>query len=180
MATDLAAAWAGGGAPTDAGALRHSLGSFATGVAIITTITPDGRRVGLTANSFSSVSLDPPLILWSLAERSPNRDVFARCQHYAINVLAVDQHALCQRFATPAHADKFAGVACSTGIGGVPLIDEAVAQFECSAHAQHAGGDHLILIGRVEAHRWSKRIPLVFCQGVLQPANLDNPIRSAA
>lgn len=171
MAVDTQSSWLGEGRPDDAGALRRSLGSFSTGVTVITTLTPDGRRVGLTANSFSSVSMEPPLVLWSLSGRSPNRAVFEQCSHFAINVLAFDQQELCKRFATSAIADKFDGVACREGVGGVPLLDGAVAQFECSMHAQHPGGDHLIFIGKVEAHRWSERVPLLFSQGVLRPAH---------
>lgn len=179
MAQDIQhALWAGEGKPTDAAALRRSLGSFSTGVTIITAVAPDGRKVGLTVNSFSSVSIDPPLVLWSLSGRSPNRDVFEHCSHFAINVLAFDQEELCRRFATPGIIDKFDGVACSPGIGGVPRLDGAVAQFECSAHARHPGGDHLIFIGKVEAHRWSTRIPLLFCQGTLRPAIFDNTVQA--
>ena len=173
-------AWLGEGRPDDAGALRRSLGSFSTGVTVITTVAPDGRRVGLTANSFSSVSMEPPLVLWNLSERSPNRAVFEQCRHFAINVLAFDQQELCKRFATSTIADKFAGVACREGTGGVPLLDGAVAQFECSMHAQHPGGDHLIFIGKVLAHRWSDRMPLLFSQGVLRPAHCADAVRTAA
>lgn len=181
MATALHDAhWLGEARPGEPGELRRSLGSFSTGVTIVTTVAPDGRRVGLTANSFTSVSIDPPLVLWSLAGRSPNRPVFETCRHFAINVLAYEQEELCKRFATPSIADKFAGVALREGVGGVPLLDGAVAQFECSMHAQHPGGDHLIFIGKVEAHRWSGRVPLVFSQGVLRPAHAGDSSRAAA
>lgn len=172
--------WLGDGKPTDPGELRRSLGSFSTGVTIITTVAQDGRKVGLTANSFSSVSMDPPLVLWSLAEHSPNRAVFEQCEYFAINVLAFDQEDICKRFASGAVADKFAGVDFREGIGGVPLIDGAVAQFECSMHAWHPGGDHRIFLGKVEAHRWSQRIPLLFCQGELRPALIDKIHQAAA
>lgn len=170
MATPEPDCWLGGGAPDDTGDLRRSLGSFSTGVTVVTTVAPDGRKVGLTANSFLSVSLDPPLVLWGLKHSSPNRVLFEQCSHFAINVLAFDQEGICKRFATAGIADKFAGVAVRDGTGGVPLLDGAVAQFECSAHACHPEGDHLLLIGKVQAHRWSKRLPLLFCQGVLMPA----------
>lgn len=175
MTTEIQqAAWAGGASRLDPAELRRSLGTFSTGVTVITTVAPDGRKVGLTANSFSSVSIDPPLVLWSLSRRSPNLAVFEQCSHFAINVLASDQEEMCRRFATAGIADKFDGVACSVGLGGIPLIDGAVAQFECSAHAQHPGGDHVIFIGKVEAHRWSRRTPLLFCQGELRPAIFKN------
>ncbi|GAA4018012.1 flavin reductase family protein [Actimicrobium antarcticum] len=168
------AAWLGDGAPADQAQLRRSLGLVPTGVTVITTVAPDGRRVGLTANSFASVSMDPPLILWSLSNRSANLDLFAQCSHFAINVLAHDQEDLCKRFATAGIADKFAGIAGRPGMNGVPLLDGAVAQFECSAHAQYPGGDHRIFIGRIDAHRWSNRTPLLFCQGVLMPASHED------
>lgn len=173
MVNDMRAVWLGDGKSGTATELRRSLGSFSTGVTVITTITPDGRKVGLTVNSFSSVSMDPPLVLWSLSERSPNRSIFEQCSHFSINVLAFDQQDICKRFATPSVADKFIGVACQEGVGGVPLIDGTVAQFECSAYKQYPGGDHLIFIGKVEAHRWSKRTPLLFCQGELMPAKIE-------
>lgn len=172
--------WLGDGAADDAGALRRSLGSFSTGVTVITTVAPDGRKVGLTANSFVSVSIDPPLVLWSLKDSSPNRALFEQCSHFAINVLASDQADICQRFATAGIVDKFAGIAVKAGTGGVPLLDGAVAQFECSAHACHPGGDHLLIIGKIETHRWSRRLPLLFCQGALIPAPIQASLHAHA
>lgn len=168
------ASWLGDDKPVDPGKLRRSLGLLPTGVTVITTVAPDGRRVGLTANSIASVSMDPPLILWSLSNRSQNLDLFSQCSHFAINVLAFDQEDLCSRFATPGIVDKFAGTAGHPGVNGAPLLDGAVAQFECVAYAQHPGGDHRIFIGRIEAYRWSDRTPLMFCQGALMPANREN------
>ncbi len=148
--------------------LRRALGCFATGVTVMTTRDPDGRRIGITANSFSSVSMDPPLILWSLARSSPNAQAFADCRHFAVNILAGDQHAICTRFAQPA-ADKFATVDITAGRHDVPLIAGAAAHFECDIEAVHPGGDHLILVGRVQRFRWHDAAPLVFCKGALQP-----------
>jgi flavin reductase (DIM6/NTAB) family NADH-FMN oxidoreductase RutF len=128
--------------------LRNALGCFATGVCLITTVTDDGEALALTANSFSSVSLDPPLVLWSLQNTSDVYDVYAHPSHFAINVLAREQEAHSNQYArkgehrlTPAHF--------SPGRHGSPIIHDALASFECEVEATHAGGDHLIIVGRV-------------------------------
>jgi flavin reductase (DIM6/NTAB) family NADH-FMN oxidoreductase RutF len=145
---------------------RHALGCFPTGVAIISTLDGKGKACGLTCNSFSSVSLDPPLVLWSLRKKSSSIDVFRNTGAFAINVLAGDQGALSGRFATSAITDKFEGMAFSRGYAGVPLIDDCVARFHCSMHQQHDAGDHIIFIGRVERfERVREDDPLVFCKG---------------
>lgn len=146
---------------------RIALGCFATGVTIVTTLGSDGRYVGLTVNSFSSVSMDPPLVLWSIAAKSPNLKAFQECSHFAINVLADDQTDLCKVFSTPV-ADKFAGASITAGEEGIPLIDGAVAQFECERFACYPGGDHEIVVGRVTRVRRSDRSPLLFCKGELR------------
>ena len=110
---------------------------------------PDGRFVGFTANSFNSVSLDPPLVVWSLNRRASNLAAFEHAGRYAINVLAHDQADLARRFSRP-HADRFAGVGYRLGAAGAPLIDGCVAWFECRHHAQHRAGDHVLFIGEVE------------------------------
>lgn len=161
--------WLGECADGDPRALRQALGSFATGVTVITAVTPDGRQVGVTASSFNSVSLDPPLILWSLSGRSPNLAAFRDGRHFAVNVLAEAQRDLCQRFGRP-QDDKFDGLPVARGLGGVPLLPGAVAQFECAGEAAYPGGDHLIIVGRVLRFRWADRTPLLFCQGRLGPA----------
>jgi len=166
---DLSSAWQGDCTAADPRALRQALGSFATGVTVITTRTEDGRRVGVTASSFNSVSLDPPLILWSLSGRSPNLPAFRDGSHFAVNVLAADQLDLCNRFGRPLD-DKFAGLEVGEGLGGAPLLPGAVAQFECACEAAYPGGDHLIILGRVLRFRWSDQTPLLFCQGRLGPA----------
>lgn len=149
---------------SDPRTFRSALGQFATGVTVVTTMTPDGP-VGLTVNSFASVSLDPPLVLWSLRTQSYHHAVFAGCEHFGVNVLAEDQEQLSRHFATPL-IDKFAGVAWRRGVGGVPVLDGAAATFECGRQANHSGGDHTIFLGRVEhfAHR-DHVLPLVFCRG---------------
>ena len=128
---------------------RAALGMFATGVTIVTARGADGALVGLTANSFNSVSLSPPLVLWSLAMRAGSLPVFARGSHYAINILAADQMPLAQRFATR-DIDRFAGVAWREGAGGAPVLDGVAAVFECANRSQYEEGDHIIFVGEVE------------------------------
>ena len=122
--------------------------------------------VGLTCNSFASVSLDPPLVLWSLRRESQSLRAFSEAPAFAINVLAEDQNTLSAHFASGKIADKFEGVACSAGYGGVPLIEECIARFECSTFARHEAGDHVIFIGRVERFDvGSSEDALVFYKG---------------
>ncbi|MEZ5608534.1 MAG: flavin reductase family protein [Burkholderiaceae bacterium] len=144
---------------------RAALGMFATGVTVITARASNGQLVGLTANSFNSVSLDPPLVLWSLNGRSASLAVFRAGTHYAINVLAADQLELAQRFAAPMR-DRWAGVAWQPGQSGAPLIDGAAAHFECCNRSRYAEGDHVIFVGQVERceHR-AGAAPLLFHGG---------------
>lgn len=128
---------------------RASLGMFATGVTIVTARTGTGELVGLTASSFNSVSLDPPLVLWSLATVAGSMAAFSNGRHYAINVLAADQQQLAERFASPVE-DRWAGVSFTEGINGAPLLAGAVASFECFNRSQYAEGDHVIFVGEVE------------------------------
>lgn len=128
---------------------RAALGMFATGVTIVTVRSADGGLVGLTANSFNSVSLEPPLVLWSLARRAGSLPTFTHGSHYAINILAADQKALAQRFATR-DIDRFAGVAWREGAGGAPVLEGAVAVFECANRSRYEEGDHVIFVGEVE------------------------------
>lgn len=143
---------------------RNALGLFATGVTIVTTRTSAGEPIGLTANSFSSVSLSPPLVLWSLSLRSPNLPNFLQATHFAINVLAHDQIPLSQRFAKPVPR-KFEGIAHGFGVHGMPLLDGAAAQFECRTEARHYSGDHVIFIGHVLHYSYADRAPLGYCRG---------------
>ena len=148
--------------------LRQALGCFATGVTVVTTCDPTGQPLGLTVNSFSSVSLEPALVLWSLVNGSPSRGLFESATHFAINILSAEQMELCQRFSRPSE-DKFAGLEWQRGLAGMPLLAGCVAQFECRREEVIDGGDHRIFLGRVESYRWSKSDPLVFCQGQLTP-----------
>lgn len=144
--------------------LRRALGSFATGVTIVTARRNDGAPVGLTVNSFSSVSLEPPLILWSLSVYAPSLPAMQEATHFAVNILAEDQTDLSNRFAKPS-SDKFAGVKITEGIEGLPLIDGAVAYFQCRNESRYYGGDHVIFLGLVEDYAHGGQTPLVFCQG---------------
>ena len=143
---------------------RHALGTFATGVAIVTTLDGGGVPVGLTCNSFSSVSLSPPLVLWSLSLRSPNLSNFLQAPHFAVNVLAADQIDLARRFAQSI-PNKFESVAVTAGTAGVPLIDNAAAHLLCRNETRYYSGDHVIFIGHVLDYNWRDCPPLVFCRG---------------
>lgn len=146
-------------------ALRDALGLYTTGVAVVTARSPEGGRVGLTINSFASVSLDPPLVLWSLSVNSPNLEAFEQAGHFSISVLADDQAQISQRFASRAD-DKFEGVALAEGLGGAPLVDGCCASFECHNEFRYPGGDHVIFVGRVERFAADAgRSPLVFQGG---------------
>lgn len=153
-------------AALDPRALRQALGCFATGVTVMTTLRADGSPVGVTVNSFASVSLDPPLVLWSLAAHSPSLGAFRAAPRFCVNVLAADQAELCRRFATPV-ADKFAGVAWRRGAGGVPVLVGCLATFECSTAFNNWGGDHVILVGRVESFEMRDAPALLFHRGRL-------------
>jgi flavin reductase (DIM6/NTAB) family NADH-FMN oxidoreductase RutF len=150
--------------PFDTREVRRALGTFATGVTIITTRSADGECVGLTVNSFSSVSLEPPLVLWSLSSRSPSLGAFERASHFGVNVLAADQVPLSQRFSSRI-PDKFGGVDWYEGVGGVPLLAGASAHLECANNMRHVGGDHVVFIGHVERFVYEHKPPLVFCHG---------------
>lgn len=145
-------------------AFRQALGSFATGVTIITTRTADGEPLGLTVNSFNSVSLNPPMVLWSLAESYKGYEAFKQASHWAVHVLASDQEALSNRFAGKAE-DKFSGLELEEGINGNPLLPGCAARFECKTAFQYEGGDHLIFVGEVESFEQSESAPLVFHGG---------------
>jgi len=141
---------------------RDTLGCFATGVTVVTALSSAGRPIGVTISSFNSVSLDPPLILWSLSLNSPNLEAFRNADHYSVNVLADDQQELSNRFASRRN-DRFMDIPTRPGLSGIPLIEGCCAWFECSNEAHYPGGDHLIFVGRVE--RFSKGradSPLVF------------------
>ncbi len=141
---------------------RHALGRFATGVTVVSTQGPDGP-VGITANSFASVSLDPPLVLWSPARRSGRFAVFAAASGFAIHILDRRQEDLARHFTRHGHAPE--GLAWVTGHGGLPVLPDCLARFDCAAAGAHDGGDHLILVGRVHHAVVRDGVPLAFLGG---------------
>lgn len=152
---------------------RAALGSFVTGVTIVACRDLDGRPVGLTANSFNSVSLEPPLVLWSLGHSSSAMTAMSRGTHYAVNVLASHQQALAERFARTG-IDRFRDVAWHEGAGGAPVLDDAAAVFECVHRSRHVEGDHTIFVGQVEHLRLQcDARPLIFHRGRFHTAWRD-------
>jgi flavin reductase (DIM6/NTAB) family NADH-FMN oxidoreductase RutF len=144
---------------------RAALGMFATGVTIVTARDADGLPIGLTANSFNSVSLDPPLVLWSLSAEAGSMPHFSRGSHYAINILAADQRALAERFSRKG-PDRFAGVMFREGSRGAPILEGAAAVFECFNRSRYAEGDHVIFVGEVEhCERRARAQPLIYHGG---------------
>jgi 3-hydroxy-9,10-secoandrosta-1,3,5(10)-triene-9,17-dione monooxygenase reductase component len=143
---------------------RKALGAFPTGVTVISTRNPEGYPVGVTCSSFNSVSLDPPLILWSLAKTAYSRSTFETAVHWAVNLLSSDQEALSNQF-SKAGKQKFADVEAEEGIGGIPLLTGCCARFQCATEHLYDGGDHLIFVGRVLSFDRSDRLPLVFHSG---------------
>jgi 3-hydroxy-9,10-secoandrosta-1,3,5(10)-triene-9,17-dione monooxygenase reductase component len=158
----------------DTQSLRKALGSFATGVTIVTTLDQGGRDIGLTANSFNSVSLDPPMVLWSLSKSSLSLSAFKQAEYFAVHVLSADQEPLSNLFATRG-ADKFASIGVERGRGGIPLLPECAARFECRTAFAYEGGDHEIIVGEVLGFSDFKRAPLVF-QGGNYALALKKPI----
>ncbi len=145
-------------------AFRDALGQFCTGVTTMTTIAPDGEHVGITASSFNSLSLDPPLILWSIANDTPSFECFRIADPFVVNVLAADQEPLARKFAQSG-SDKFSGVQVQAGLKGIPIIEGCVAHLECEVDARHPGGDHDIIIGRVHRVFNLRKAPLLFHGG---------------
>jgi flavin reductase (DIM6/NTAB) family NADH-FMN oxidoreductase RutF len=144
---------------------RQALGMFATGVTIVTARAADGSYIGLTANSFNSVSLTPPLVLWSLSRSAGSMAAFSAGSHYAIHILSADQQDLARQFAARG-GDRFLGVDFTLGAGGAPLLKGTAATFECFNRSRYEEGDHVIFVGEVEAcnHR-AGASPLLFHGG---------------
>ena len=148
----------------DAPRLRRALSCFATGVAVVTAVDANGDNAGMTINSFSSVSLDPPLVLWSVAESSYSYEVFTQADYFAVNVLTSDQQDLSERFAQKT-GDKFEGLVCREGLHGLPLLPASAACFECRTEYIYPGGDHKIIVGRVLRIEEHETEPLIFYRG---------------
>lgn len=150
----------------DPEALRGTLSCFPTGVAIATSLATNGAPLGVTISSFNSVSMDPPLVLWSLAKNAGSLPEYLAHPGFAINILSSDQADLCKLFSSP-ERDRFAALDWRTGHNGVPVLSGCAATIECTTHAVFDGGDHEIMVGRVVEHTSSDRTPLVFGKGWL-------------
>jgi flavin reductase (DIM6/NTAB) family NADH-FMN oxidoreductase RutF len=150
--------------PIDATDLRRALGRFGTGVTIVSTLDAQGSPVGVTANSFSSVSLQPPIVLWSLRRASPSLAAFDATGRFVINVLALEQVELSRRFAS-AVPDKFTGVEHTPGLCGLPVLQGCAAVFECRTEQRLEVGDHILFLGRVESYGHRLGPTLLYCQG---------------
>lgn len=150
--------------PLDSRSLRAALGGFATGVTIVTCLDAQGAPVGLTVNSFNALSLEPPMVLWSLRLASPSLAAFDGASHFAINVLAEAQVELSRRFASN-HSDKFEQGVWGRGAGGVPLLAGCAASFECELASHQVAGDHRLYLGRVLAASAQALAPLVYHGG---------------
>ena len=149
----------------DTRAFRNALGHFATGVTIITAADSAENRVGVTANSFSSVSLNPPLVLWSLGKKSGTLPIYVESEHFIVNILADNQIELSNHFARPGVEDKFAGLDIRPGISGVPMIPDCAAYFQCQKRFTYEGGDHLIFVGEVLDFQTTEKSGLLYHQG---------------
>ena len=158
---------------TDPKAFRSALGQFATGVTVVTTLDSQGNKIGMTANSFSSVSLEPMLVLWSIARTSNAFDDFINADRFAIHVLNSEQQAVSNQFASKCQ-DRFCNVEHGEGLGGVPLLKDYSAVFQCQTEHQYDGGDHVIIVGRVLEFDNRGLPPLIFHAG--RYADLELPV----
>src|SRR6202165_3834946 len=143
---------------------RNALGTYATGVTIITAAAADGKPCALHFNVSASLALHPPLVLWSLGSFSQGMSIFQNASHFAVNVLGASQQALATKFPKPPET-KFAGIEWTPGLGGAPLLADSVANFQCRAANRYYGGDHVIFLGAVEAYTYNRREPLLFARG---------------
>ncbi len=143
---------------------RKTLGCFPTGVVVVTTCGDGGAPVGVTISSFNSVSLDPPLVLWSLALDAPSLSAFRQHSSFAINILSAEQKSLCMQFSKPSE-DKFRNVSWTPGLDGVPVLCDTLAVLECHNYRRYEGGDHEIFLGEVLRIGSNKKMPLVYHRG---------------
>ena len=148
----------------DLGEFRRALSCFATGVAVVTTLDGNGKWAGMTVSSFNSVSLNPPLILWSIANNAQSYDTFMNAEFFAVNVLTMEQQELSSRFATRG-IDKFDGLDCREGLHGAPILPDYAACFDCGTEHRYDGGDHKIIVGRVLRLDDRESDPLIFYRG---------------
>lgn len=154
--------------------LRRAFGRFVTGVTVVATVLPDGRKVGFTANSFASVSLDPPLVSWNHSRHSPASEALRTSRYFSINVLSEQQIEISQAMARGA-ADKFAGIDIENGLGGVPCLRGAIAIFECALRHTLDAGDHVIFLADVRKYRHHDGRPLLFANGAYAQSALAPP-----
>lgn len=143
---------------------RNTLSQFATGVTIITASDDLGDPIGITVSSFNSVSMDPPLILWSLAKNAYSLPCFQNTEYFNIHILSSDQEDMSNRFSSPG-TDKFNNIDYQNGRKNTPILGDCAALLECRSKHQYDGGDHIIFVGEVLSHSHSAKIPLVFHQG---------------
>jgi flavin reductase (DIM6/NTAB) family NADH-FMN oxidoreductase RutF len=147
----------------DQDAFRAVLGRFASGVTIVTVLGANGRDYGMTVSAFSSVSLEPPLVMVCIGEEASLKPMIAEATHYGVSILASDQEPLSRRFA--AHGERFDGIGFTRGENGMALIDGALAFMECRIVARHRAGDHTVVIGEVEAASVEDARPLLYYRG---------------
>jgi flavin reductase (DIM6/NTAB) family NADH-FMN oxidoreductase RutF len=146
---------------------RHALGHFASGVAVVTSLTPQGAPLGLTISSFSALSLEPPLVMFALRHASRLHEAFVRTRGFAVNVLGADQQDMMRRFSRP--DDRFAGLVYEQGFDAAPLLPGAILWLECELHSVQPGGDHSIIIGAVRKARSFPGAPLLYWRGAVFP-----------
>ena len=144
--------------------LRKSLGMFSTGITIVTTVDDNKIPIGMTVNSFASVSLNPPLVLWSIDKKQPSYDIFLNSNGYAVNILSKNQKDLCLNFSSPIE-NKFDNVDWNLSKNGHPIIDGTLAWFDCVKWNYYDGGDHQILVGEVISHHQKEDEPLLYWNG---------------
>jgi 3-hydroxy-9,10-secoandrosta-1,3,5(10)-triene-9,17-dione monooxygenase reductase component len=161
-------------AVSDPRALRDALATFTTGVTIVTTRNAAGAPFGVTVNSFNSVSLDPPLVLWSLAKTSRSLEAFEQAEYWAVHILSAEQDALSTRFARPSE-NKFEGIELESGLQGTPLLPRCTTRLQCRTSFRYEGGDHIIFVGQIVAFDRSERAPLVFHGGKYAVATPKTP-----
>jgi flavin reductase (DIM6/NTAB) family NADH-FMN oxidoreductase RutF len=160
-------------AGSDPRTLRDALGCFATGVTVVTCLDGDGKPVGLTANSFTSVSLDPPLLLVCIAKAAASAKAMTSASHFAVNVLQTGQQPASIRFATR-HEDRFGPNDWACGEYGAPVLEKSLGVFECERYAVHDGGDHHLLVGRVVTARFDGSLdPLLYFRGSYRRLHFD-------
>ena len=146
--------------------LRNVLSKFATGVTVVSTIDCDGNPIGMTANSFTSVSLDPPLVLWSIGINQPSYDAFLKAKGYSVSILSKDQKDICDLFSSPIE-DKFRDIDYTLTDNGFPIIQKSLAWFDCLKWNNYPGGDHQILVGEIKNFYADENDPLIFWNGSL-------------